>query len=67
MFYAAATLTIIAFAAVLFTLIKGGLALKSNDPDARLESNKWMRRRVFYQFIAIGMLFLTIYIKRGGV
>lgn len=59
-------LTIAAFAFVLFTLIMGARSMGSKEGDGRKASNKWMQRRVLGQFVAIGLLFLTFYIKRSG-
>lgn len=61
-------LTIAAFAFVLLTLVMGARSMGSKDTTGRETSNKWMQRRVLGQFVAIGLLFLTFYVKKqsGG-
>lgn len=61
-------LTGIAVAYVVFTLIMGAKAMgAAKKGGARAASNKWMQRRVLGQFVAIALLFLTLYVKNGGV
>ena len=60
-------LTGLAVAFVLGTLIMGARAMGGKDANARAMSNKWMQRRVMGQFVAIGLLFLTLYVKKGGL
>ena len=59
-------LTIAAFAFVLLTLIMGAKSMGSKDTTGHEKSNKWMQRRVLGQFVAIGLLFLTFYVKRNA-
>ena len=59
-------LTGLAVGWVLLTLVMGAKAMGGKDADARATSNKWMQRRVFGQFVAIALLFLTLYVKKGG-
>lgn len=57
-------LTVIAFIAVVATLIMGALSLKGNQLSDRENSNLWMRRRVTAQVVAVALLFITMYIKK---
>lgn len=57
-------LTVIAFIAVVATLIMGALSLKGNQLADRESSNLWMRRRVTAQVLAVALLFITMYIKK---
>ncbi|WP_371396890.1 HIG1 domain-containing protein [Fretibacter rubidus] len=59
-------LTGLAVGWVLLTLIMGAKAMGGKTAETRVASNKWMQRRVFGQFVAIGLLFLTLYVKNGG-
>ena len=59
-------LTIAAFAFVLFTLIMGAKSMGSKEATGHHQSNKWMQRRVLGQFMAIGLLFLTFYVKKSS-
>ena len=61
-------LTALAGLFVLFTLIAGAGAMGKKDQESRVKSNKWMQRRVIGQAVAIGLLFLTVYVKQqnGG-
>jgi len=59
-------LTIAAFGYVLLTLIMGAKSMGSKDTTGHEKSNKWMQRRVVGQFVAIGFLFLTFYVKKNG-
>jgi len=59
-------LTAIAVGFVVLTLIMGTRAMGGKDTASREASNKWMQRRVLGQFAAIGLLFLTLYVKKGG-
>lgn len=66
MFKILAVLTVIAFIAVLGTLIMGAVAMGGKDKADREKSNVWMRRRVMTQAIAIVLLFLTFAARDGG-
>lgn len=59
-----ATLTVIAFLAVLGTLVMGAVSMGGKQAKDRDRSNLWMRRRVLLQALAIILLFLTFYVKR---
>ena len=59
-------LTIAAFGFVLFTLIMGAKSMGSKEAIGHQQSNKWMQRRVVGQFAAIGLLFLTFYVKKNA-
>lgn len=61
-------LTVLAFAAVLFTLIMGAMSMKGSQLKDRENSNLWMRRRVTAQIAAVLMLILTVYVRNqsGG-
>jgi len=59
-------LTGIAVGYVVLTLVMGARAMGGKHEGAREASNKWMQRRVLGQFVAIGLLFLTLYVKNGG-
>ena len=59
-------LTIAAFAFVLLTLVMGAKSMGSKDTTGHEKSNKWMQRRVLGQFLAIGLLFLTFYVKKSA-
>ncbi len=59
-------LTVIAFGAVVMTLVMGALSMKGKDLKDRENSNLWMRRRVTAQVLAIGLLFLTMYVKTNA-
>ena len=56
-------LTVIAFIAVVATLIMGALSMKGNQLSDRENSNLWMRRRITAQIVAIALLFITMYLK----
>lgn len=65
-------LTGLAVGYVVFTLIMGAKAMGASRGTAKTDStrtasNKWMQRRVFGQFVAIALLFLTLYVKNGGL
>lgn len=66
MIYILYALTIAAFGFVLLTLVLGAAAMGGRDEAAREKSNIWMRRRVTGQAVAIGLLFLTVYIQTRG-
>jgi len=53
----------VALLTVLFTLIMGFVAMQDRSDDARVRSNIWMRRRVTFQAVAIGVLFIAFAIK----
>jgi len=59
-------LTIAAFGYVLLTLIMGAKSMGSKETTGHEKSNKWMQRRVLGQFAAIGLLFLTFYVKKSA-
>lgn len=59
-------LTIAAFGFVVFTLIMGAKSMGSKSEGGHKQSNKWMQRRVLGQFAAIGLLFLTFYVKKSA-
>lgn len=61
-------LTALAFLSVVGTLIMGALSMKGKNVKDREQSNVWMRRRVYAQAAAIGLLVLTVYVKNksGG-
>ena len=54
---------VVALLTVLITLILGMLNMRKTGEEARLKSNKLMRIRVFAQAIAVGALFLMLYMK----
>lgn len=64
MFTILAILTVIAFIAVLGTLVMGAISMGGKNAEDRERSNLWMRRRVTAQVIAVLLLFLTFYVKR---
>ena len=66
MFYILLTLTVLAFLFVLFTLVMGAKSMGGNSDASREASKIWMRRRVSGQVVAIGLLFLTFYMKSKG-
>ncbi len=66
MIYVLYALTIAAFAYVVLTLILGAKAMGSRNDTARERSNIWMRRRIMGQAVAIGLLFLTVYVQTRG-
>lgn len=53
----------IALLTVLVTLILGMLNMRKTGEEARMKSNKLMRLRVLAQAVAVGALFLTLYLK----
>jgi len=57
---------IVALLTVLITLILGMLNMRKTGEEARLKSNKLMRLRVFAQAVAVGALFLMLYLKSQG-
>jgi ABC-type phosphate transport system permease subunit len=59
-------LTGLAFVYVLLTLVMGARSMGSKEEAGHQKSNKWMQRRVLGQFVAIGLLFLTFYVKRNA-
>lgn len=61
-------LTAVAFLSVVFTLVMGALSMKGNQLSDRENSNRWMRRRVSAQIMAVLLLFITMYFKKqsGG-
>jgi hypothetical protein len=42
------------------------LNMRKTGEEARLKSNKLMRLRVFAQAVAVGALFLMLYLKSQG-
>lgn len=66
MFKLFAVLTVIAFMAVLATLVMGAIAMGGKEAKHRERSNVWMRRRVLAQAIAIILLFVTFAVRDGG-
>ena len=54
---------IVALLTVLITLVLGMLNMRKTGEEARLKSNKLMRVRVFAQAVAVGALFLMLYLK----
>ena len=52
-----------ALGTVLVTLILGMLNMRKTGEEARMRSNKLMRLRVFAQAVAVGALFLMLYLK----
>ncbi len=61
-------LTLLAFLSVVVTLVMGALSMRGKDQKDAENSNRWMRRRILTQFIAIIMLVFTVYMrnKTGG-
>ena len=59
-------LTLIAFLAVIGTLVMGALSMKGKEMKDRESSNLWMRRRITAQVLAIGLLILTVYVKKSS-
>lgn len=57
-------LTALAFLYVLFTLVVGAMTMGGKSVEKNEKSNKWMQRRVLGQAVAIGLLFLTVYVQR---
>ncbi len=57
-------LTALAFAAVIGTLVMGAWAMRGKNLKDREASNLWMRRRITAQVLAIGLLMLTVYVKK---
>ena len=53
----------LALLTVLGTLVMGMLNMRKTGAEARMKSNKLMRLRVLSQAIAVGILFLTLYLK----
>ncbi len=58
-------LTLTAFLFVIFTLIMGAKSMASKTEGASKTSNVWMQRRVIGQFLAIGFLALTFWVKNN--
>jgi hypothetical protein len=56
----------IALLTVLGTLILGMLNMRKTGLEARMKSNKLMRIRVMAQAVAVGALFLMLYLKSQG-
>lgn len=56
----------LALFAVVFTLIMGGRAMSRREEGSRVESNKWMWRRVWAQLSALLILGATILVKKNG-
>lgn len=56
----------VALAAVFITLCFGIWNLMKTGPAARSTSNKLMRMRVAFQFVAIIVLVVAFYLKRGN-
>ena len=63
MIYILYILTALAFVGVVFSLVAGGIAMQSKAEGARERSNKWMQKRVFFQALAIILLFVTIAVR----
>ncbi|MEE9348185.1 MAG: HIG1 domain-containing protein [Robiginitomaculum sp.] len=59
-------LMIAAVLVVLFTLVMGMLAMAKGTPEARLESNKWMWRRIYAQGGAVIVLLIAVTAKGSG-
>lgn len=56
----------IALLTVLGTLILGMLNMRKTGEEARMKSNKLMRIRVMAQAVAVGALFLMLYLKSNS-
>ena len=56
----------LALLTVLGTLVMGMLNMRKTGEEARLQSNKLMRYRVFAQAVAVGVLFLMLYLRSKG-
>ena len=56
----------VALVTVLFTLVMGFVAMQDRSDEARLRSNIWMRRRVTFQAVAIGVLFVAFAMKAAA-
>jgi len=63
-------LTFAAVGYVVFCLIMGARSMgaknRGENSESAVSSNKWMQRRVFGQFAALGLLFLTVWVKKNG-
>jgi len=66
MLYILYALTGLAFAFVVVTLIFGTAAMSKKSEENRKKSNDWMWRRIYAQVAAIGLLALTVYVKKNG-
>jgi len=56
----------LALLTVLGTLVLGMLNMRKTGEEARMNSNKLMRYRVFAQAVAVGVLFLMLYLRSKG-
>lgn len=59
-------LTGLAFICVVITLVMGTAAMSKKSEESRKKSNDWMWRRIYAQVAAIGLLALTVYVKKNG-
>lgn len=57
---------IIALLTVALTLVLGMINLGKPDKASQLKSNKLMRVRIAAQAVAIGLLFLMVFLKSKG-
>ena len=53
-------LLVLAMAAVAYVLVRGVMAMASGKDMTGEQSQKWMRRRVFFQAIAIVLVILIL-------
>jgi hypothetical protein len=53
-------LLVLAMAAVVYVLVRGVMAMASGKDMTGEQSQKWMRRRVFFQAIAIVLVILIL-------
>ena len=56
----------IALLTVLGTLVLGMANMRKTGEEARMKSNKLMRIRVMAQAVAVGALFLMLYLKSNA-
>jgi len=47
-------------------MLNGMLNMRKTGEEARMNSNKLMRYRVFAQAVAVGVLFLMLYLRSKG-
>lgn len=56
----------LALLTVLATLVMGMLNMRKTGEEARMKTNKLMRYRVIAQAVAVGVLFLMLYLRSKG-
>lgn len=56
----------LALLTVLATLVMGMLNMRKTGEEARMKTNKLMRYRVIAQAVAVGVLFMMLYLRSKG-